>query len=859
IKYHNMYKCPLCKKKGDYSIMQSHLQSFTIYRCNTGCVTSGHFHCCLCLKVIVKRQRFLTHLQKCQKLVTPMPTRETAPAVPARETAPTVPERDSAPTIPAAPTRENIPTAPVTSFRGSQILQHAKQKKIFCSFCNLRLYKKNLKLHIKRQRSSTNIEINEYNRLPSVCIDSRRGIFAVAKTSTGPRHPIYVQKCTWGAKHVVICELEKCKRASEFSQRSGFMGFECFHLRSLAFSPVTAMPDITLQEEVLTRMIQAKRFGKETMKTCLHQISLGEEKSQIYLSVFEPRISFRSRLGRVMVHYNKKWNTWHCASCKPVSSCIHKAISKWHLFQTRPEHFKKVKTIGNDVFDFVTIYSGSYDSEQQSCDVCYPPRGHLLVRLVQYIQRNKTIPDVLPWEVCATPKMGDFPMHLIPYETFCAHCPGKVPLSDPIPITHKGKVIMFSGIVTGLSYYVVNSFLSNIHTAVERVISSLEKTNEVPYPSHNAILHAYLHFEALMSHDYNFSCVHCGHHPPIVIMDLHKKGVFKMAASDVKEPPLDFKEEVDMEDYWKSVEREILGRGFVKCKLMTFLLVNSCGWAVIICPCGVVYSVKFNIRAESPRDYADMLLSWMHIPNVVVYDFARGLVNHCKLREPEKPLFNPNEGRLAEATCDNIEMTVKENLKINLPWLNAKKVTPDSNGHPVTGSAEHYALYDTFHQYNTKDEKNVLRRISLVPELQGWINSQRAEQLFAEMRKNNYFLNMLSPSAHVFLMRSIIHQHNQKALAELRKICPGSKITFDSTGKAVLGIYLSICYVMFKNIVLKCLLFYWKKLFCSSASSFFSSFSSTSISCSSSNHIPSAFSKSPRNISSSLSSRCSRI
>ncbi|XP_051775983.1 uncharacterized protein LOC127526048 [Erpetoichthys calabaricus] len=114
-----------------------------------------------------------------------------------------------------------------------------------------------------------------------------------------------------------------------------------------------------------------------------------------------------------------------------------------------------------------------------------------------------------------------------------------------------------------LCLFLRNSIQS--HTAVERVISSLEKTNEVPYPSHNAILHAYLHFEAVMSHDYNFSCVHCGHHPPIVIMDLHKKGVFKMAASDVKEPPPDFKGEVDMEDYWKSVEREILGRGFVKC------------------------------------------------------------------------------------------------------------------------------------------------------------------------------------------------------------------------------------------------------------------------------------------------------
>ncbi|XP_051779529.1 uncharacterized protein LOC127526791 [Erpetoichthys calabaricus] len=278
-----MYKCPLCKKKGDYSIMQSHLQShedhvvnyagFTIYRCNTGCVTSGHFHCCLCLKVIVKRQRFLTHLQKCQKLVTPMPTRQTTPAVPTRENIPSTSPKE---TVPSIATINVSSAAPVTSFRGSQILQHAKEKKIFCSFCNLRLYKKNLKLHIKRQHSSTNIEINEYNRLPSVCIDSRRGIFAVAKTSTGPRYPIHVQKCTWGAKHVVICELEKCKQASEFSQRSGFMGFECFRLRSLAFSPVTAMPDITLQEEVLTRMIQAKWFGKETMKTCLHHKQMAE-------------------------------------------------------------------------------------------------------------------------------------------------------------------------------------------------------------------------------------------------------------------------------------------------------------------------------------------------------------------------------------------------------------------------------------------------------------------------------------------------------------------------------------------------------------------------------------------------------
>ncbi|XP_028666702.1 uncharacterized protein LOC114658811 isoform X2 [Erpetoichthys calabaricus] len=478
IKYQNEYKCPVCKKQGDYSIMVPHLQShdphvvkyagFTIYRCNTGCVTSGHFHCCFCFKTLVKRRGFLTHLQKCQKLV--MPTGENIPAVPARETVPSVPARKSVPasparetnpvspagetdptssagetdptssagetdpaspggetdpaspggetdpaspggetdpaspcgetdpaspageTGPASPAGETDPASPagetghnvspketvpflsaisasssvsVTTLRGSQILQFSKRKKTFCCFCNLRLYKKNLKLHIKRRHSSTNVEKNKSNRLPSVCIDSRRGIFAVAKTSTGPRYPIHVQKCTWGAKHVVICELVKCKQASEVSQRSGLMGFECCHLRSLAFSPVPPTSDVTLQEEVLTRMVQTKWFGKETMKACLHhkqmaetqqtplskEISLGEEKSQIYLSVFEPHISFRSLLGRVMVHYNKNLNTWRCASCKPVSSCIHMAISKWHLFQMRPEHFQKVKTRGNDAFD----------------------------------------------------------------------------------------------------------------------------------------------------------------------------------------------------------------------------------------------------------------------------------------------------------------------------------------------------------------------------------------------------------------------------------------------------------------------------------------------------------------------------
>ncbi len=156
-----------------------------------------------------------------------------------------------------------------------------------------------------------------------------------------------------------------------------------------------------------------------------------------------------------------------------------------------------------------------------------------------------------------------------------------------------------------------------------------------------------------------------------------------------------------------------------------------------------MYSLKFLIRAESLRDYADCLLSFKHFPNINIYDYARGLATHTKLREPECVPFRPYEGRLKEATPENIKLAVEGKLKVNLLWLKEKKDNVDPDCHPVTGSAEHCALYDLFHENNTKDARDALRKIQIVPELAGWVNIQCAEQLFSDMRKNNYFLNTL--------------------------------------------------------------------------------------------------------------------
>ena len=225
------------------------------------------------------------------------------------------------------------------------------------------------------------------------------------------------------------------------------------------------------------------------------------------------------------------------------------------------------------------------------------------------------------------------------------------------------------------------------------------------------------------------------------------------------------------------------------------VLAVSGGWSVILCPHGVAYSVKFNLRSESPRDFTDLLLSWKHLPNISVYDFARGLATHGNLRKPSHIPFQPHEGRLADPNTDNLEAAKHNKLKVSLPWLTMKKASPDPNGHPVTGSSQHYVVYDKLHERNTKDPKDILRLIKIIPELQGWLNSQVAEQFFAEMRKNNYFLNNMAPSTHVLLMRSIVQHHNDKTNRQLliRQLRHGSRaeltgnLTLSDLGQVVLG------------------------------------------------------------------------
>lgn len=181
-----------------------------------------------------------------------------------------------------------------------------------------------------------------------------------------------------------------------------------------------------------------------------------------------------------------------------------------------------------------------------------------------------------------------------------------------------------------------------------------------------------------------------------------------------------------------------------------------------------------------------------------MYDYPRGLVSHLKKRCPKDTLFSTHDGRLLEPTPESITQATNKNLEVHLPWLKVKKEPEDKGGHPITGSVQHYCLSDVFHQCNSKDNKDVLRRIGLVPELSGRLNSQCAEQLFAGRRKNNYFLNMLTPSTHIFLQRNILHHYNvlknKKTKQDIQKVAGPHTFVLDRNGCITMGNTQLLCY-----------------------------------------------------------------
>ena len=156
-----------------------------------------------------------------------------------------------------------------------------------------------------------------------------------------------------------------------------------------------------------------------------------------------------------------------------------------------------------------------------------------------------------------------------------------------------------------------------------------------------------------------------------------------------------------------------------------------------------------------------------HLPNVIIYDKSYKVPSQL-IDIASHGRNMPNNGRVCEATDENIHWAKERKLTISMPWLEEPNDPPDEgNPHPVTGCNEVYCLTDTLHERNCKIPAEKLRSTRLVLELAGKLNTHVLEQINAEIGRSMYFLNEMSAYKQVFVLQLLMHLHNEKVNGKL--------------------------------------------------------------------------------------------
>ena len=79
--------------------------------------------------------------------------------------------------------------------------------------------------------------------------------------------------------------------------------------------------------------------------------------------------------------------------------------------------------------------------------------------------------------------------------------------------------------------------------------------------------------------------------------------------------------------------------------------------------------------------------------------------------------------------------------------------------HPVTHVADTYCAADRSTKQTSKHNTEKLCDIDIVKQLRDNLNTQVEEQLFHQLGRDTYFLNMLTPSNYLFVLCLLLHLH----------------------------------------------------------------------------------------------------
>jgi hypothetical protein len=91
-----------------------------------------------------------------------------------------------------------------------------------------------------------------------------------------------------------------------------------------------------------------------------------------------------------------------------------------------------------------------------------------------------------------------------------------------------------------------------------------------------------------------------------------------------------------------------------------------------------------------------------HKPNITIIDITNLVAAYGNNRKKE--MFSPHNGMVVDPTPENIKRAKAGELQISLDWLNnfQSTRTQECDAHPITGSNDHFSLFDRFHKSNPK-------------------------------------------------------------------------------------------------------------------------------------------------------------
>ncbi|XP_066526748.1 uncharacterized protein [Hoplias malabaricus] len=473
--------CPFCRKSDECTqdhISKKHLKSFhsAMFCGQVKDLKRSHWHCFKCGQILQRLPSFKIHLQKHGCILNEDSQEQFTEKKPER-----------------SEERENCPQ------------KQSGEDSFKCTFCQSSFARAgSLRRHQK--------ERHEKQTDPIYCVDVEKGIFITAKSSRGQRIPIHVQKST--TSQVIGCEVEECREYMTLAKASGMPGLECEHFRRVPHAHPYVAP-------------QTLKHGS---------IDLMHEKG--------------------LISSSRKEECWYCL-CKATKKqyrCIHIYLSMWWLYQEREDLLVECTQSASE--------GDSFEEEEEDADICLERKDGLtkkqIVDMTTYLWQMKRIPENLPQELKI--RVSPLPARFEPTETTCPYCPGPTPpgLTEMVIVTKNAIIYDLESIQKGVTVCVKKCLICrtpvrfqdfttgfhNLNITDNRILltirfcsmmtSALKDLLNVKI-HHNTLRKAAFHFWAMTSYHYDFSCVRCGHEPPVLIADANWKVAFDLPASTVSE------------------------------------------------------------------------------------------------------------------------------------------------------------------------------------------------------------------------------------------------------------------------------------------------------------------------------------